>query len=948
VEFRVLGPVEALEDGVQLAVGHAKQRAVLAVLILDLNRVVPTGRLVDRVWGDEPPTSARNLIHGYVGKLKSALGAASADCASVARRADGYVLEAPSELVDLLRFRRLVTDATVASSDADSERLLRTALALWRGDAVSGLSSPWLAGMRETLAQERLAALLNLNDIELRLGQHTELAAKLAALAVEHPADERLVAQLMLALYRSGRQAKALRHFEHTRRQLATELGAHPGPDLQKLHQQILRNDPELAVHQPAQTTASPRRPPSGRPKSGNAEAPGFSSMPLIPRQLPSSVAHFVGRAAELRALTSLLTTSSESDSLAMAVISGAPGIGKTALAVRWSHSVADGFPDGQLYVNLHGFDPSVPPTDAADAIRGVLDSLGVPSHRIPAALSQQASLYRSTMADKRMLVVLDNARDAHQVRPLLPGSATCAVVITTRERMIGLAASEGASQLQLALFDDCAAHELLERRLGVGRLRHDRSASHDLLKLCGGLPLALAIVAARAAAAPGIPLAELADELRSAPNTLAALDTSEPASSLQAALSASYNSLDLLTAQMFRMLGLLSVDSISVPVAASLAASSLEQAGSVLTRLANAQLLIEGADHRYSMHDLVREYAAGEAQACDAQDGRREAVGRVVDYYLQTAAVAVKLLYPAWKGADLAPSRFGARVEALRDRDAAMAWFEGERAALASVATLAAAWGFDDYAWQIPFSCTTFLEITGHWRDSVALWEPGLAAAERVSSTMGQAFGHRSVAAACIQFGEFQKAHEHMGRALGLWKASGHRGREANIHLGMAQAFERQERYDEELRHAREALSIYRALDDSFGQANALNAVGWSYARLGDYRMSISYTRQSLHLHQDLKDVLGTAHALDSLGLAHHCLSEYDQAVECYQQALKSFASRGDRYNEAGTLVRIGDSYAEAGDPAQARRSWLQALEIVDGEQPHKADEIRRKLAQA
>lgn len=445
MEFRVLGDLEVRAAGLRVDTGHARQRAVLAVLLIDLGRAVPAGQLIDRVWGDEPPVTVRNVLYGYIARLRAAIARAGDPDVTLSRQAGGYRLEAGRDQVDLWRFRRLAGEAVAASGDDERAGvLLEEALALWRGPALAGMGSAWLDGMRESIELQRRTAVLDLGDIMLRGGRHRGLVTSLAAEAVAYPADERLIGQLMLALYRSGRQAEALQWFEQTRRRLAEEFGADPGLRLRALHQQILRADPSLTALRA-----------SRRERAGP-----------VPRQLPADVPAFTGRTAELAELSKLAAPAAITPAAgtsrparapagqipqvgAVYVIAGAAGVGKSSLAVHWAHQAAARFPDGQLYVNLHDHHHGQPVT-AQDALAGFLRALGVPGQDIPARQDERAAQYQALLAGRRMLVVLDNARSAEQVQLLLPGTAACAALVTSRDPLASLAARHGAMRLDL------------------------------------------------------------------------------------------------------------------------------------------------------------------------------------------------------------------------------------------------------------------------------------------------------------------------------------------------------------------------------------------------------------------------------------------------------------------------------------------------------------------
>jgi DNA-binding SARP family transcriptional activator len=425
-DFRLLGPMEASVDGELVEPGHARQRCVLAVLLVEANHAVSADQLLDRVWGERPPHRARNVLSGYLSRLRQVL--APADEVRISRTPDGYVLVANPMAIDVHRFRRLVADARTADPPTAAELLTR-AMGLWRGEPFATFDTPWLNEVREALKGERHAAELARNDLALQSGGHGAVLPDIAAAAELHPLDERLAGQLMLALYQSGRQDRALAAFQMIRRHLVEELGADPGPPLRRLHQQILDGDPTLTTR------------PSGRSTAGQAS-------PHVPRQLPAPPPAFSGRDRELAELDAFLAPADQRPN--SVVISGTGGVGKTALALQWARRAAHRFPDGQLYINLRGFDPSGSTVSPGEAVRGFLEALDVSPQRMPTSVDAQVGLYRSLLADRRILVVLDNARDVAQLRPLLPGAPGCLAVVTSRNHLTGLVATEGAAPLGL------------------------------------------------------------------------------------------------------------------------------------------------------------------------------------------------------------------------------------------------------------------------------------------------------------------------------------------------------------------------------------------------------------------------------------------------------------------------------------------------------------------
>jgi DNA-binding SARP family transcriptional activator len=955
MKFGILGPVEVWADGRTVDAGHARQRAVLAILLLDLGRAVPLEVLIDRVWGDDPPLSARNVVYGYVARLKALIASGqdaegAAANVTLSRRSGGYLLQAGPDRVDVARFRRLVAEASAAGEDDRAVAALREALALWRGPALGTLDSPWLNAMRARLESERGAAVLNLNEIRLRRGEHGALAGELAAQAAASPADERLIGQLMLALYRCGRQAEALRWFEQTRQYLADELGAGPGPDLQARHQQILRADPSLA--------------PSLAPSRASTRAPA-----PVPRELPADVPAFTGRAAELAELERLLAAPAVGTGPAaepgpgagpgpaggagerrvpaavISAVSGTPGVGKTALAVRWAHRAADEFPDGQLYVNLRGYDPDRPVT-AADALAGFLRALGVPGPDVPPDEDQRSARYRSLLAGQRMLVVLDNASTAEQVRPLLPGTPGCAVVVTSRDALAGLVARDGAVRLDLDLLPLDEAVALLGELIGEPA-HADPDATAELARQCARLPLALRVAAELAAARPQVPLADLVADLASQQRRLDLLDArGDPGTAVRAVFSWSYQQLTSGAARMFRLLGIHPGPDITVPAAASLAALAEADARALLHGLARAHLIAEHVPGRYAFHDLLRAYATDRAHAHDSQADRNAAAGRLLDHYLHTGVRAASLLNPAQEPVALAAPRPGAASGHPADHSQALAWFEAEHQVLLAAVALAAGSGFDTHAWQLPWAMTPFLQARGHWQEWAATQRTALAAAAGLDDLAAQALADRLLAMACTELGDHDQALEHYASSLALYQRLGDRLGEAKVHQHLGGLAERQGRYADALGHSEQALRLYQAMGGKASEAEALNAVGWCHALLGDYQQARAFCRQALTLSAEIGHRWVEGAAWDSLGYAEHHLGRLDAAAACYQRALSLYREAGFRFAEADTLTHLGDTHHAVGELAQAREAWQQALAILHDLQHPDADKVRAKLA--
>jgi tetratricopeptide (TPR) repeat protein len=790
------------------------------------------------------------------------------------------------------------------------------------------------------IEDQRLQALAARIDADLHLGRHGEVVAELRQLVAAHPLQEQFHAQLMLGLYRSGRPADALAAYQDVRRVLAGELGIDPGPELRLLHQRIRAADGELLI------AAGGSRGPSG--SAPTSLSPPAARENVVPRQLPAATRHFAGRAGTLRALTELAAEAAgASQATVISVIDGTAGIGKTTLALRFAHQVAGQFPDGQLYVNLRGFDPAGPPMTPVEAIGLFLDALAVPAARIPAGLDAQAGLYRSLLAGQRMLVLLDNARDVDQVRPLLPASPGCLVLVTSRSQLTGLVAAEGAFPLTLDLLADAEARELLNRHLGPERVAREPRAADELIQLCARLPLALSIAAARAASQPGLSLAALTADLRDARGRLDALDAGHAAANVRAVLSWSYQQLDAAAARLFRLLGLHAGPDVSVAAAASMAGLPLGEGRRRLGELTRAHLLAEQAPGRFSCHDLLRAYAAELTRAADSEAERRAATGRMLDHYLHTAYSAALRLHPTRKPIALAAPQPGAEPEYIGAAGQALAWFQAERRVLMAAAGLAYQDGLDTHAWQITWALSRFLDMRGRWHDWAALEQIALAATRRLGDRAAQASAHQRFGFASAKLGNYENAHAHLQLALAIHTEHGDHAGQAYAHNSLAITLNYQGRYGEALGHAQQALESYTAAGDLPGRALALNSVGWFHAVLGDHQQAISYCEQALDLFRDLGSREGMANALDSLGYAHHQSGNYAEATARYQQALGLHREIGGRWGAAETLGHLGDACHAAGNPAAARTAWEEAVAILAGLQHPDAGQIRAKLAQ-
>ena len=917
--------------GAEVPVQKGKQRALLAALLLNVGRAVSLDELAETLWGPEPPRSARVTLQNYVMRLRKALG--DTGTSRISTLPSGYAIQADARELDVTRAEDLLSAARSAARDGrwhDAADRARSAVSLWRGDPLADVDSELLADREAPrLAEMRLQALETRIDADLHLARHADVITELRRLAACHPLRERLHAQLMLALYRDGRQAEALAAYQRARQVLVSELGTEPGAGLRELHQQVLAGDPVLDLVPPA--------PPAARPASAGP-----------PRELPAGVPDFTGRAGQLAALTELLDRSraESSGTVVISAINGTAGVGKTALAVHWAHQVAERFPDGQLYVNLRGYDPSGSPLTPAEAIRGFTDALGVPAAHIPAGPAAQARLYRSLLAGRRTLILLDNARDAAQVRPLLPGSADCLVLVTSRSQLTGLAAADGARLLTVDVLTDAEAHTLLSRRLGPGRVAAEPAAAAELIMLCARLPLAHNIAVARAAARPTHPLAAVADALRGERGRLDAFDTGEPASSARTVFSWSYHHLSPPAARMFRLLGLHPGPDITVAAAASLAAIPAGQANRSLDELTAAHLVAEQVPGRFSFHDLLRAYAAEQAGSCDSSPARHAALGRMLDHYLHTAQAAARSLCPGRDLLPLSPPGDGVQPEPHGASAAALAWFIAERPVVSAAIRLAAEAGLDTAAWQLGWVLGRYLHRCGYWQEWTAILRTALAAAVRAADLPGQAVIHRDLGHALTQLGSFGDAHDHLGQALALLRQLGDSAGQGHARLILGRAFEFQARPREALSQARQALAFYQAAGHRAGQGNAISNAGWYHSVLGEYEQALACYRQALTLHREIDNRDGECCTWDCLGDTYRHLGRHDQALACYRHSTRLFRELGNRPDLAVALTNLGDTLCATGHRPDARAAWQEAHAILDDLQDPGAGQVLAKLS--
>jgi DNA-binding SARP family transcriptional activator/tetratricopeptide (TPR) repeat protein len=912
MEFRLLGSVSLFADGAAVDLGPARQRCVLTALAVEANRVISVDRLIQRVWGDDPPLRARATLVNYLSRLRQALGDVDA---AVTRRSGGYALELEPSDIDLQRFRRLYARARTETGSSRAE-LLTEALGLWHGEALTGLPGDWAAAERDRLHRERRDAEWDLTDALLHLGHGEDLVADLAARVTEHPLDERAAGQYLLALHRAGRTADALAHYRGLRTRLVEELGTDPSAALQDRHRQILAADPALAV-------------------------PLVAAPAVTPRQLPAAPAPFVGR----RDVLDLLDAPGTGGAVAISVLAGAGGIGKTGLALHWAHRRLDRFPDGQLFVDLRGFSPEGKAMTPAVALRGFLATLGVEPGRIPADTHAQAGLFRSLVAGKRMLLMLDNAVDAAQVTDLLPGSGTCAVLVTSRNRLPGLLTGHGAHHLPLDVLGEAEACALLSGKLGSARTGAEPAAVDELVRLCGGFPLALTILAGHAQTRPRLPLAALAAELRG--HGLGALAGADPVASLPAVLSWSHHTLTPAQLSVFTLLGVSPGPDIGVPAAASLAGLPAGQTRTILLDLEQASLVEQYPAGRYTMHDLIRRHAADTALALP-EDTRTAALRRVVDFYLHTAHAADRLIDPHAPLVVLAEPAEGVGSVTLPDVPGALTWLTTEHDQLLAAQRTAAVHGWHEAAWQLAWVLATFHLRQGLRHEALTVWLAALDAAERLALADPTVHirTHRLLGYSYCQLERYDEGVAHLDHALELAERHHDTAELAHTHRLLTRMWGCRGDFRRALGHAERALAYFHAVDDPPQKAEALNAAGWCNAVLGDYDTARTRCRAALDLFRHLHDFDGEAATLDSLGYIDHHSGDPDRAVRTYVRALALQRELGSIHNEADTLDNLGQAHTALGQPAEAREAWEKARSLyLEQERDDAAARVQRQL---
>ncbi|MFK3983258.1 AfsR/SARP family transcriptional regulator [Micromonospora sp. NPDC050397] len=971
---RLLGPVEVVGPaGPALLVG-ARQRAVVGLLALKAGTVVPQWRLVDALWGQRPPRTAVKSLHSHIARVRSALTLCGLPDVLVTRDS-GYALRLAPETVDAIRFEeyaRRGREDLAAGEPARAVAGLRAGLGLWRHEVALADAEPtgWGAAEVDRLGEVRLVAVEDRWDAELRLGRHAVAVGELERLLVEYPSRERLVGLFMLALYRSGRQTDALDAYQRLRVGLAEEFGVDPGPDLARLHTRILRRDPALdpePLPDPGATGTSSRPPGSAPPpasgtsdapaRSGPAEAGGHTtdggghrtdgggpSMPT-PRQLPAPVGFFTGRSPELSVLDRLLDDP-EAD-LPLALISGPAGIGKTALAVQWGRRVANHFPDGQLFVDLRGHerDATLPP---GHALSHMLRSLGVPADRVPAEPTEQASLYRSLLHGRRMLILLDNAGTADDVLPLVPGSAGTMLLVTSRSAIAALNTHHAVCPVSLDVLPVDEALAVLVRLLGAAAVERERAEAAELVRLCDRMPLALRIAAAKLASRPNRTIGTLVAELAGA-NRLDALSVDGDSRSVRTVFASAYRALSGPAARLFRLLGLHPGPTFHTLLAAAVADLGVTEARRIVDELVVAHLAVETGVDQYRFHDLIALFAQQCATVDETTPARDEAVHRIVDWYLAVATAANKVLDPGRDRVTAVLRHPPAQPPFPAEHHAALAFLDAERGNLLPVTRYAAQRGLPTAAWQLTYLLIGFYDSRGHWPERVEMCRWAVTAARQVNDPATEGLMLSGLGVALIMSRRFDAALSSLHEALPLMLASDDRRGAGHVYNNIAAAYSGLRRFDEAVTAFRHALAIHTASGYRLGIALALNNTGHTYVRMGRPELGTTDLAQALTISREVGNPRLEAAVLHSLGEADLGRGRLDAALDHLGQALLVYQAIGDRRYEAETMNGLGLALLRKGEPAAAISPLRRALSLTrDLADQHLEAVTRHHLGQA
>lgn len=939
MEFLLLGEIEVRAAGQLLNAGTPRSKAVLAALVVDAGRPVAIEALIDRVWDENPPAEARNVLYSHLSRIRRLLRHASRgdeNPAQIVRRHAGYVLDVDPDLVDLHRFQRLAAQGSDRRhDDVARAAALTEALELWRGPPLAGLSGGWVAHVRDRWHRHRLDVAMQWAEVELRIGNPVVVITALPDLAAEYPLAEPLEAMLMKALHAAGRDAEAIDRYATVRHRLADELGTEPSAALRDLHQAILRGEPPVD-RGPVTATAFSTALFGRHPVEGDRP----SNVIARPAQLPATSPTFVGRDLQIRAMTAILAGVAPLGAPRTVAIAGPPGVGKTTLAVCLAHEVAEHYIDGQLYVDLRGYSPERQSRSVNDVLEEFLAAFGVVA--IPVGVERRAALFRSVLADRRVLVVLDNAVDSEQLRPLLPGSAGCGVVITTRRRLSGMAISS-AQRFSLGPLAEDESTTLIRMIIGVERAQDEPDAVRALVGLCDRLPLALRIAAEQIVINPHQPISELVRKLAIQTRRLDAL-TVDDSAAVRTVFSWSYRDLSPACARMFRLLGLHRGRHVSTGAAAALADESTVVARGLLDQLARVHLVEGFGDDLYRIHDLLGIYAAELVIGEQAGGERILAVRRVVDWYLHNAYAANHVLAPQRHDPVLEESDFAIDIADF-DYDQALAWCEGEMENIAMATRMAVEVGENVTAWKLPVGCFNYLYLRKQWNSWIVSHQAGVVGARRAGDRFGEAWVTNNLAVAYREMSLRSEARTLFDQALAIRHEIHDRVGQAWTLFGVAFLDMEEGAFDDAATRFEKARTVFRETGEHMAEAVTIASSGDAYRRMGDFGQALTSLRQALQLFEAFSDSYGEGLALAGLGDTYAELNQPDEALNCFQQALEKRREIGDRWGEGEVLHKRGHVHFSAAQPEQARECLQAALEIFDDLGDPRTSEVRRLL---
>ncbi|MEU6920909.1 MULTISPECIES: BTAD domain-containing putative transcriptional regulator [unclassified Streptomyces] len=898
LRFSVLGPVRAWRDGEALSSGSPQQRALLAALLLRGGRTATAAELIDAIWGDEPPSQALATIRTYASRLRKVL-----DPQTLVSDAGGYAIRAGQDAVDVHVVGDLAAEAEKARAGGDrfqARNLLNKALGLWDGEALASVPGPYAENQRTRLEEWRLQLTESRLDLDLEVGCHAEAVSELTALTAAHPLRERLRELLMIALYRSGRQAEALAVYADTRRLLADELGVDPRPELAQLQQRILRADEELA-----------------RPADEPAPAPA----PVRPAQLPATVPDFTGRASFVRELGARLATA-EGSVMAVSALAGIGGVGKTTLAVHVAHQARQHFPDGQLYVDLQGAGARA--AEPETVLGAFLRALGTADSAIPDSLDERAALYRSTLDGRRILVLLDNAHDAAQVRPLLPGTAGCAALITSRVRMVDLA---GSHLVDLDVMSPEEALQLFTRIAGEERISAEREAALDVVAACGFLPLAIRIAASRLSARRTWTVSVLAAKLADGRRRLDELQAGDLA--VKATFELGYGQLEPAQARAFRLLGLADGPDISLAAAAAVLDLEAHAAEDLLEALVDTSLLESAAPGRYRYHDLVRLYARACAERDEEPAERESALSRLLDFYLATAAGVYALERPGDRTvAHLEPT--GYKGLTFTRHEHALDWLYSEANSLLACAQQSTTAGTIRRSVDLLLACKDLAESGANSRQFESVATVLRDAAAVAGDPRSEARARTTLAQVHSTAGRFDQADEEARKAMWLAPSTDDVWTHCNApnEVGIIAGY--RNRLDEAEALLQQTIAAFRADANQPGEASALCNLSRVHLAIGHTTSAVELASEGVALYNRMGLTLRLANGRYALGLALARAGRQEEAQDRLSEALSVFRDSRQRLWEGMTLFRLAEVHLDAGRSAQAAGLAEQALAVL------------------